>query len=298
MRIVVTTPTGHVGSRVTALLVQAGERPTLLLRDRRRLDPALLPLCDVVELDLGDAEAVARATRGADALFWVDPPTPDDDPVAGHERMGASAAHAVRTNAVPRVVLQSSVGAEARHGFGDIDGLARTEELLDATGAHVTHLRCGYFFTNLLPDLEQLRSGVLTTTLPPDLAIPWVDPRDIGEVAAARLLSTAWTGRVTQGVHGPEDLSFADVARILSGVTGQQVTATQVDDAQVADELRGVGLTPAQVDAVVGMSRGLRSGFTPEDARSVLTTTPTTLASWAREHLRPALGVEPGAAAG
>lgn len=289
MHIVVTTPTGHVGSRVTTLLVQAGERPTVLLRDGSRLDPALRERCDVVELDLGDADAVARATQGADALYWVAPPTPDDDPVAGHERLGACAAHAVRTHAVPRVVFQSSVGAEARHGFGDIDGLARTEQLLDATGAHVTHLRCGYFFTNLLLDLEQLRSGTLTTTLPLDLAIPWVDPRDIGDVAAARLLSTTWTGRTARGVHGPQDLSFSDVARILTAATGRTVVASRVTDEDVADELRGFGMGPAQVDAVVGMSRGLRGGLVPEDPRSVLTTTPTSLASWAHEHLRPLL---------
>lgn len=298
MTIVVTTPTGRVGSRVTTLLAQAGERPRVLLRDRTRLDPALLALCDAVELDLGDPDAVARASAGADALYWVDPPTPDDDPVAGHERMGASAAHAVRTNRIPRVVLQSSVGAEARHGFGDIDGLARTEELLDATGAHVAHLRCGFFFTNLLMDVDQLRSGTLTTTLPTDQRIPWVDPRDIGDVAAARLLSTSWTGRTTQGVHGPADLSFDDVARILTDVTGHPVVATQVTDDEVAGELRGFGLTEAQVDAVVGMSRGLRGDFVPEDRRSTRTTTPTTLASWAQEHLRPFLARGAGTAAG
>jgi uncharacterized protein YbjT (DUF2867 family) len=289
MTIVVTTPTGHVGSRVATLLVQAGERPTLLVRDRNRLDAALRERCDVVELDLGDAGAVARATVDADVLYWVDPPTPDDGPMTGHERTGTSAAHAVRTNGIPRVVFQSSVGAEARHGFGDIDGLARTEQLLDATGAHVTHLRCGYFFTNLLLDVERLRSGTLRTTLPLDLAFPWVDPRDVGDVAATRLLSRSWTGRTTQGVHGPRDLSVEDAARIVSGATGHDVTAARVSDDEVADELRGLGLGPAQVDAVVGMSRGLRSGFTPEDRRSLRTTTPTTLGAWAHAHLRPLL---------
>jgi uncharacterized protein YbjT (DUF2867 family) len=39
MSIVVTAATGHVGSRVVRLLVQAGVRPTLLLRDPARLDP-------------------------------------------------------------------------------------------------------------------------------------------------------------------------------------------------------------------------------------------------------------------
>ena len=91
-----------------------------------RLAPDLRARCEVVEGDQGDLTTVAGATAGADALYWVNPPTDDDDPVAGHARMGEVAAAAVGGNAVPRVVFQSSVGAEVRHGFGEIDGPART----------------------------------------------------------------------------------------------------------------------------------------------------------------------------
>lgn len=288
MKIVVTTPTGNVGSRVVRLLVQAGARPTLLVRDAARLDPALRARCDVHELDQGDRDAVVRATAGADALYWVNPPTGDDDPVAGYIRMGRSAAAAVTGNDISRVVFQSSVGAEARSGFGEIDGLGRTEELIDATGAHVTHLRCGYFFTNLLLDLDSLKAGMLTTTLPVDHRMPWVDPRDIAEVAAVRLLSTDWDGRNTQGVHGPADLSFAEVAGIVSATTGRPVTAAQVAEEDVAGVLRSAGFTDAQVEGVLGMSRGQR-GFTPANPRELVTTTPTPLNAWSYEVLRPAL---------
>ncbi|GEO96723.1 NmrA family NAD(P)-binding protein [Kocuria turfanensis] len=288
MSIVVTTPTGHVGSRVVQLLLQAGVRPTVLVRDAARLEPGVREHCTVVEGDQDDVEAVLRATARAETLYWVNPPSLHDDPVAGHARFGAVAAAAVAENAVARVVFQSSVGAEAREGFGDIDGLARTEELLDATGAHTTHLRCGYFFTNLLLDLESVRAGVLSTTLPVDHRMPWVDPRDIGEVAAARLLAGDWTGRHTQGVHGPEDLSFAEVARIVGAAVGRPLTAQQVEESEVAEALRGLGFTDAQVEGVLGMSRGQR-GFVPENPRDALTTTPTRLGAWAWSVLRPAL---------
>jgi uncharacterized protein YbjT (DUF2867 family) len=172
MTIVVTTPTGHVGSHVTRLLIQAGERPRVLVRDASRLAEEVRAAVDVVELDQGDGAAVRDATVGASALFWVDPPTDDDDPIEGYARMGASAADAVSANGIPRVVFQSSGGAEHRHGYGEIDGLARTEELLDATDASVIHLRCGYFFTNLLMDLASLRAGTLATTLPLDFPCP------------------------------------------------------------------------------------------------------------------------------
>ncbi|PYE17948.1 uncharacterized protein YbjT (DUF2867 family) [Williamsia limnetica] len=289
MTIVVTTPTGRVGSRVAELLIQAGERPRLLARDAERVDSALRRCSDVVEVDLGEADEVAAACAGADTLYWVDPPTTDDDPIAGYDRMGASAAHAITNSSIGRVVFQSSVGAEARGGFGEIDGLGATEERLNGTGADVTHLRCGYFFSNLLMDLDSLRAGHLFTTLPLEKAIPLVDPRDIGEVAAALLLSRSWSGRRTQGVHGPRDMSFTDIANTLTQTVGHSITAVQVSDDDVAQQLLGLGMTPAQVDGIVGMMRGMRGDFTPEDPRDVHTTTPTTLAAWSFSTLRPVL---------
>lgn len=285
-RIAVTTPTGNVGSRVARLLVQAGVRPVLLLRDAAKLDPALRERCETRELDQSDSAAVVRATRDISTLYWVNPPTQEDDPVAGSIRMGESAAAAVRANGISRVVFQSSGGAEKRSGVGEIDGLGRTEELLDATGADVTHLRCGYFFTNLLLDLDAVRAGQVGATLPVDFALPWVAPRDIGDVAAARLLSTGWHGRHTLGVHGPADLSFGDVAKVLSAALGTEIRAVQHPEDAVAGELRGFGLTEAQIEAVLGMSRGMLD-LVPENPREMITTTPTTLGSWAWAELRP-----------
>lgn len=44
-----------------------------------------------------------------------------------------------------------------------------------------------------------------------------------------------------------------------------------------------------QVEGFAGMAALTRGDFTPEDPRSIVTTTPTTLAAWAHSHLRPAL---------
>ncbi len=291
MKVVVTAPAGHVGSRVVRLLIQAGIRPTLVARHPARLDPATGERADVVQGDLGDAAAVVRATRDADALFWVDPPAADPgaDPVAWYAMLGATAARAVTENGIGRTVFLSSIGAEKRSGAGEIDGLARTEEQLDATGASVLHLRCGMFFTNLLWELESIRGGVLRAPMPLDYAQPWVDPRDIGEIAVARLLSAGWSGRQVQAVHGPEDLTLSQVAGIISEATGRQVRAETIPEEIFRRSLRSAGLGDRQVEAIAGMSAVTCEDFAAEDKRSIVTTTPTTLAAWAHAQLRPAL---------
>jgi uncharacterized protein YbjT (DUF2867 family) len=291
MKIVVTAPAGHVGSRVVRLLIQAGIRPVLLARHRGRVDPATRERADVVEADLGDAAAVVRATQGADALFWVEPQSADKDadPVAWYSMLGANVARAVTENAVGRTVFLSSIGAEMRSGAGEIDGLARTEEQLDATGATVLHLRCGMFFTNLLWELDSIRDGVLRASMRLDYALPWVDPRDIGDIAAARLLSAGWSGRQVQAVHGPEDLTLSQVAVIISEATGRRVRAQTISQDAVRESLRSAGFGDKQVEGIAGMSAVNCEDFAAEDKRSILTTTSTTLAAWAYACLRPAL---------
>lgn len=118
------------------------------------------------------------------------------------------------------------------------------------------------FFSNLLMDLDALREGVLRTTNPLDAPMPWVDPRDIAEVAAGRLLHP-WEGRGATAVHGPEDLTFAQVADVLTTALGRPVRAERIADDDLRASLGAVGLGEAQVEAIVGMSTGLRDGFVP-----------------------------------
>ncbi|MCK6065076.1 MULTISPECIES: NAD(P)H-binding protein [Microbacterium] len=285
MTIGVTTPKGHVGQHLLRLLVQAGERPRALLRDPATLEGDIAEHVDTARMDAWDADAVAEATRGLEAVYWVSPTGMDRDPLEAHAVAARNIAAAVEGNGIHRVVFQSSGGAEKRHGVGEIDGLAATEVALEATRASVTHLRCGYFFTNLLMDLESIRAGVLTTAMDLDRPLPWVAPEDIAAVAAGRLLSRSWSGRHVLGVQGPEDLSFREVAGVLESVLGHRVEPQQVSDDDVRAQLRGVGLPDAHVEAIVLMTAGIRDGYVPAQPRSVLTTTPTSLRAWAAANL-------------
>jgi uncharacterized protein YbjT (DUF2867 family) len=294
LTVAVTTPTGHVGSQLVRMLHQAGVRPRLLLRNPDRLDAELRDHVELAVGDLRDADYVVEATRGAEAVYWVHP---DDwslpDPDADAEHTGEGLAAAMRKNRIPRVVFQSSIGAEMRHGAGFIDGLARIEQRLDAardeTNAALLHLRCGLFMTNLLLDLDGLRAGSLTTTWPLEAPMPWVDPRDIAAVAAVRLLADDWTGRQVQAVHGPQDLTWTQAAAALSTATGRSIEARRITGAEQRAALRDAGMSEVAVQGILGMTSVMNQGFTPEQPRSILTTTPSSLAGWAITHLRHAL---------
>lgn len=293
MEIAITTPTGNVGHYVARNLIRAGLRPRLLTRDVDTIDPRLRPSAHARAVDVTDTDAVLEATQGVDALYLVVPSTGADDPAAEYARIGRGFATAVVENGIARTVFQSSVGAELRHGAGEIDGLAATELALDdavsRSGVAVTHLRCGFFFTNLLFQIDDLRRGVVPIQWPTDYPLAWVAPRDIADVASGLLLRADWSGRRVQAVHGPVDMSWDTAMAVVSDAVRRDIRAEQIDDDQVRAALTSAGMGPAQVEAMVGMAIGLREGFEAEQPRDVTTTTETSLGAWAYDVLRPAL---------
>jgi hypothetical protein len=71
----------------------------------------------------------------------------------------------------------------------------------------------------------------------------------------------------------PADLTWTEAAAALSTATGVPVKAQRITD----NEQRAAGMGEVAVEGIVGMSIGKREGFTPEQPRSVLTTTPGSL---------------------
>lgn len=104
-----------------------------------------------------------------------------------------------------------------------------------------------------------------------------------------RLLSGAWSGRHVQAVHGPEDLRLTQVADILTAALGRPIRAETISDDAQRRSLRSACLGEKQVEGMVGMAAVMRPDFVPENERSIITTTPTTLAAWAHAHLHPLL---------
>ncbi|RYG35980.1 NAD-dependent epimerase/dehydratase family protein [bacterium] len=289
MKIVVTTPTGNIGSRVVQLLIQAGIRPTVLARKPERLSSAVIAASDVLQGDLTDQDFVLESTRDADALFWLIPSDYDSDDMLGDiARLGEQAAQAIQKNRIGRTVFLSSGGAERRDETL-IGALGKVEDRLNETGANILHLRPDYLFTNLFMNLEEIRQGILVTTVPLDKATGWNDPRDVGDIAATWLLNSQWTGQRIQAIHGPEDLTFADVARILGEAVGREVQALQVSEEEARTAMLDAGMRGPGVDELLALSRSVAAGDEPDPGRGFVSTTPTTLGAWCYANLRPAL---------
>lgn len=129
----------------------------MLLRDPARLDAELAEHVEPAVGDLRDADYVTEATEGIDAIFWV---PPDDwslpDPYADAERTADGLAAAMRKNRIGRVVFQSSIGAELRHGAGFTDDEQRGAGLSEVVVEGIVGMSAGF-------TPEQSRCALTTT---------------------------------------------------------------------------------------------------------------------------------------
>ena len=108
MRIAVTTPSGHVGSHVVRQLVRAGLQPRLLSRRPERLPEELIDHVEVITCDQYEVDEVVAGTDGVDALYWVDPTTGAENPLADYARATEAVIEAIQRNRIPRVVFQAA----------------------------------------------------------------------------------------------------------------------------------------------------------------------------------------------
>ncbi|MFZ1932607.1 MAG: NAD(P)H-binding protein [Thermoguttaceae bacterium] len=294
MRIAVTTPTGHVGSAVADFLLDFGGNVQVRLLARRadKLTDLIQRGAETVIGSQDDVDYLCRATQGVNTLFWATPPGYGSDNVrAFQNRLGTTAAKAIETNRIARVVNLSSIGADLASGNGPIGGLHDVEGLLNETACNVVHLRPGFFFENLLWQLDSIRKwGRISLPISASTRYPMLATRDISRAAAVRLTSTGWTGQIVQELHGPTELSFREVAEILTEVLGRKIVYIKCDREEMRDMMLKNAMSENAADQMLELYEAVDAGrLRITQPRSPETTTPTTLAEFAHDVIVPLL---------
>jgi uncharacterized protein YbjT (DUF2867 family) len=289
MSIVITTPAGHIGSRVLQQLLKAGADVSVIVRDPEKLSDSVRSEVKVHQGSLSDASFVTKAFQGASAVLWLTPPNyAQPDVAAYHMEMGSIAATAIKTNKIPRVVNISSAGAQLKNA-GPISGLGTVERKLNEVAENIVHLRPSFFMENFLNQLEPIkRDGTAYDLAPADKRYPLVAVQDIGDVAAGLLLDTKWSGQNIRGLHGPADLTFAEVAKILGDSIGKPVKYVQITPDQAYQTFVAIGASPGFAKGMIEMYQAISQPDAIAESRTPQTTTPTTMREWADTVFRPA----------
>lgn len=291
MSIVVNTPTSKIGHVLTDRLLAAGEAVTLISRSPEKVAGFAARGARVVQGSIEEPATLEAAFREARDVFWLTPPSYRPDFLDWQKRTAEGAVAAARAAGVQRVVVLSSIGVQNGPGAGPVSGLLPVENAFLGAFRDVTILRPGFFMENLLFDVQSLATqGAMYSAIPADKKMPFVATRDIGVVAAEVHLDRSWSGHRFRGIHGPADLTNREVAEILTTALGRPINFVEVTLEQARAAMLGAGMPDFVVDLYVEMYGAIREDrMDAAEPRSKETTTPTTLATFAVEVLKPAV---------
>lgn len=279
--IAVTGSTGVLGGKVAARLSARGVPTRLLARDPGRAPR--LPGGRVVRASYDDAASVVSALEGIEVLFMVSA-AESADRLEQHRTF----LDAARRAGVQHVVYTSFFGAAPDATFTLARDHAATEQHLRASGMSWTLLRDN-FYLDFLPALVG-EDGVIRGPAG-EGRVAAVARDDIARTATEVLLSAERHAGATYDLTGPEALTLAEVATVLSTHLGRPVTFHDETVAEAYASRARWGAPPWQIDAWVSTYTAIAAGELARVGGDVERITGIAATSLA-DHLRQTAGAE------
>jgi uncharacterized protein YbjT (DUF2867 family) len=248
--------TGTTGSRVAALL--AGRGVTIRLATRTPKSTGQ------IRFDWADRDTYEDALRGVSAVYLIAPigvadPVPLVEPFLEE---------ALRQHVRRVVQLSSSALPEGSPGLGAVHHLVRT------TMPEWAVLRPSWFMQNFSGDhlvAQGVRGGEIVTATG-EGRVAFIDAGDIAAVAVHALTDSV--PHNTQHIlTGPEALSYADAADILTRQTGRTVRHRSVPADEAARGITEHGIPANFAKVLAAMDVDIRDGAEDRVTNTVETIT-------------------------
>lgn len=293
----------HIGGPLAECLTREGPSIRLRLATHSEAKAAALqakfPAAEVVTADYLDMPGLTKAVDGMEGIFFI-PPNELNEQVAVTNMIKACEAsgsliHMLRIvglqpeanmHRIPLALKDAGVGIEIQHPIA--------KRLLDESGLPVTYLNCGATFMD-----NFIRLGLGQTVMRqrklvwPERLIPWIDPRNIGEVAARLFLSDnhRHIGQFHTLNNGHDLLRFHEVADLLGEVLGEPVAYDSSREAFFATYAFMGELMLNQIWNFFQYEQDNEVVWARNDfVERTLGRKPTTLREWLTEHREMLLG--------
>ncbi|MGM9472021.1 SDR family oxidoreductase [Pseudarthrobacter sp. YS3] len=272
----VTGSTGVLGGMVARQLADAGNAQRLLVRDAGRA-PELEGAVPVVS-SYAEPAGAGGALDGVKVLFMVSGQEAEDRLAQHFSFVDAAAAAGVQ-----HVVYTSLYGAAPDATFTLARDHYATEERIKASGMAYTFLR-----DNLYMDFLPMLAGEDGVIRGPagDGVVSAVAREDIARCAVMVLRDPALHVGATYNLTGPEELTLAQAAAIISAETGRSITYHPETVEEAYRSRQSYGAPPWQVDAWVStytsIAAGEAAGLSP-DVHALTGQEPLSLAEFVKQ---------------
>jgi len=275
---------GNTGSLIANFLLSKGQKVRVVGRDVRRLQRFVHKGAEALTAEMTDAAALSKAFGGARAAYLLLPPiTSRED----QERQSDAIAKAVKDSGLRYAVHLSSYGAHVPEGTGPVTGLHSSEQKLNAiSDLNVLHLRAAYFMENNLTAIDMIHGmGLFGHALLPDLKLPMIATRDVGDYAAQRLMDLDFSGKETRELLGERDLSMTEATAVIArGIGKSNLRYEQFTYDQVQQVLVQIGMPPEKAAVYIEMFEAINAGLlAAREQRSPENSTPTSFEKFVRD---------------
>ena len=283
--ILVTTPAGDIGRRVLSHLRSADVALRVIARDASKLPPDMQ--IDVVEGSMADAATINRALADVTRVFWLPPGDPTlPSATAAYVDVSRAFCEALPGSDVTHVVGVSALGRGWPKPAGHVTATLAVDDMIAAAGVHYRALACASLMDNIARQLQPIKDlGRFFHPTPADFRLPHVAKADVARIAAHLLLDAHWTGVEALPLLGPQDMSFNEMAAVLSDVLGREIVASELPMDQFHQMMRDFGASAGMAQAYVEMLTAKNEGMDHLVSPAARHDTPTTFRMWCQDEL-------------
>ncbi|MCV2890943.1 MAG: SDR family oxidoreductase [Pseudophaeobacter sp. bin_em_oilr2.035] len=255
--LVVTGASGQLGRQVVELLVEAGASPIVAVsRNPEKVADLQAKGVETRQGDFNDPASLEAAFAGGKRLLIIS----TDDLEPGKRLVAHSnAVAAAKAAGVNHIVYTSLTNPASDSPIGFSSDHEETEKLIAASGADYTILR-----NNLYTDLL-LMGGPQSIAMGSHYAAAaegktgYVTRADCARAAAAALMTS--TGKQTLDITGPQAVSQAEVAAILSEVAGKDIPYIALPAEDLVQAMIGNGLPEFMARVFVSFDEAIAQGY-------------------------------------
>jgi uncharacterized protein YbjT (DUF2867 family) len=253
--VLITSATGRVGSALLDRLSDADVDLRVLSHDESKAQSLRNRGVEVIQGDFLTPETLGPALDQVTAVFLATPIHPEQITQATNVIEAAR-----NSGTAPRIVRLSVHQASHQAPTRNSRQHAVIEDALASSGLPYTVLRPQSFMQNTLMAASTVATQGKIYQPMKDGRLGMIDARDIGAVAARVLTEEGHDGQIYT-LTGPAAISFHDVARILSGILGREVSYLSVSLDKAKETMLARGLSEWLADTLTEYANAHSAGY-------------------------------------
>jgi uncharacterized protein YbjT (DUF2867 family) len=224
--ILLTGATGYVGGRLLTALESAGHRVRCLVRRPGKFASRIGPANQLVQGDVLDRPALARAMRGMQVAYYLIHSMESEGSFEEKDRLAAgSFAEAARKAGVRRIIYLGGLGQSGTELSAHLRSRHEVGEILRGSGVQVIEFRASIIIGSGSLSFEMVRA--LVDRLPVMVTPRWVSnptqPIAIADVVRYLVgaLDAPVAGNQVFEIGGADVVSYADIMREYARQSGK-----------------------------------------------------------------------------